>query len=51
MHLSEYETITKINNNGFFKKKTEIDDDTFFMWKMELKKELPTFWENMDGLP
>jgi len=50
MHLSEYELISKENNNGFFKKKTDIDDDTFFMWKMELEKELPNFWEKMNSI-
>jgi hypothetical protein len=25
----------------------DIDDNTFIMWKSELKKELPSFWEVM----
>ncbi len=24
-----------------------IDDDTFNMWKSELQKELPSFWDSM----
>ncbi len=50
MHLNEYEIVTKQEDNSFFKKEVEIDDDTFFMWKMELKKELSTFWEKMGGI-
>ena len=25
----------------------EIDESTFIMWKSELQKELPSFWESM----
>jgi hypothetical protein len=49
MHLSEYQIISKENDEVFLKKETEVDDDTFFMWKMELKKELPNFWEKMNS--
>ena len=33
--------IKNINNE-------EIDDPTFTLWKSELEKELPMFWESMD---
>jgi hypothetical protein len=26
----------------------EIDESTFIMWKSELQKELPSFWEIMN---
>lgn len=29
------------------KNEVEIDDHTFDMWKTELQKELPEFWESM----
>ena len=29
------------------KQGTELDDSTFNMWKSELQKELPSFWESM----
>jgi len=28
-------------------RKNDIDDSTFFMWKSELQKELPSFWESI----
>ncbi len=31
------------------KRKGEIDDHTFDMWKSELQKDLPDFWESMSG--
>jgi len=34
-----------IKNN----KDIELDDSTFNMWKNELEKELPGFWESMNG--
>ncbi len=50
MHLREYKTILKQNKNSFFGREAELDEDTFFMWKEELQKELPTFWEDMGGI-
>ena len=40
---------TKDARANFFKnsKEIELDDSTFNMWKSELEKELPTFWESM----
>jgi hypothetical protein len=29
------------------RKRYEIDDTTFFTWKSELQKELPSFWQSM----
>jgi len=36
---------------NFFKNNREIemDDQTFNTWKSELQKELPNFWESMNG--
>jgi len=36
---------------NFFKnnKEGELDDFTFNMWKSELQKELPDFWEEMNN--
>jgi len=28
--------------------KEELDDPTFNLWKLNLQKELPIFWESMD---
>ena len=32
------------------RKEGEIDDFTFHVWKSELQKELPSFWEEMKGV-
>ena len=29
------------------KNESDIDENTFNMWKSELQKELPSFWESM----
>ena len=35
---------------GIIKKDTEeLDDSTFNVWKSELQKELPSFWEEMNS--
>jgi len=39
------ENHTKFFRNG--KREGEIDDPTFTIWKTELQKELPSFWESM----
>ncbi len=31
------------------RKVEELDDYTFDLWKNELKKELPVFWESMNN--
>ncbi len=28
--------------------KEDLDDSTFSLWKLELQKELPMFWESME---
>ena len=33
------------------KKESQIDDRTFDIWKSELQKELPSFWEEMIHRP
>jgi len=42
------ENRTKFLRNG--KREREIDDSTFTTWKLELEKELPSFWESMTKL-
>jgi len=32
---------------GSYKKEEKLDDKTFSIWKSELLKELPSFWESM----
>ncbi len=32
------------------KREEDIDDFTFHIWKSELQKELPSFWESLIGL-
>jgi hypothetical protein len=34
---------------GMIKREEELDDSTFNDWKSELEKELPSFWEEMNG--
>jgi len=31
----------------FIKNEAELDEPTFDSWKLELQKELPTFWASM----
>ena len=33
---------------GIIKKEEELDESTFDLWKTELEKELPAFWEEMN---
>jgi len=39
----------EVRTNFFknIKKEGDIDDVTFGVWKSELQKELPSFWESM----
>jgi hypothetical protein len=32
---------------GNYKKEEKLDENTFNIWKSELLKELPAFWESM----
>lgn len=34
---------------GSYKRDEKLDDETFNVWKTELLKELPSFWESMSG--
>lgn len=44
-HLFNHELHTYLIKNV---NKGELDDSTFGLWKLELQKELPMFWESMD---
>ncbi len=33
---------------GIIKKEEELDEPTFNLWKSELQKELPSFWQEMN---
>mgnify|MGYP005843359289 CR=1 FL=1 len=44
-HLYNNELHTYLNKET---NKEELDDFTFNLWKLELKKELPNFWESME---
>lgn len=46
MHIEKLLDISK--EESFFRNEVEINDSTFLLWKEELQKELPTFWESMD---
>jgi hypothetical protein len=43
MHMSN-----NVQNLNKDKINREIDESTFIMWKSELQKELPSFWEIMN---
>ena len=34
---------------GIIKREEELDESTFNVWKSELQKELPVFWEEMNS--
>jgi len=38
---------TRTSFLGNYKKEEKLDDNTFSIWKSELLKELPSFWESM----
>ena len=38
----------QINNNSQNKFNEDIDESTFILWKSELQKELPSFWETLN---
>jgi hypothetical protein len=44
-HLFNHELHTYLIKNV---NKEELDDSTFSVWKLELEKELPMFWESME---
>jgi len=43
---------TKETRANFFKNSKEhgLDETTFNMWKSELEKELPSFWESVNDI-
>jgi len=45
IHLFNNELQTQLIKN---KNQEELDDSAFTLWKSELQKELPMFWESMD---
>lgn len=50
MRLKENSKKTKEAHKTFFKglrKEGDLDESTFDIWKSELQKDLPTFWESM----
>jgi len=51
LHLKKYNDIKPKSRNGFFSYRNEdkLDDHTFKMWKSELEKELPSFWESVSN--
>ena len=51
MHLKENNIITPEAHSFLIslKREEELDESTFIMWKYELQKDLPNFWESMNG--
>ena len=50
MQLNKDKEMGNKNYKSFlksFKTDVGIDDSTFNIWKMELQKELPTFWDSI----
>ena len=50
--MKEINKKTKDVRKNFFKglrKEEYLDESTFYVWKTELQKDLPTFWESMTG--
>jgi hypothetical protein len=44
--LNESKLVLEEKRQKFFR--PSIDDETFLLWKDELQKELPSFWESMN---
>ncbi|MGF3554857.1 MAG: hypothetical protein ACQXXF_06250 [Thermoplasmatota archaeon] len=40
--------LSLIKNNIGNNNEDDLDDSTFDLWKIELKKELPRFWKSMN---
>ncbi len=50
MYVNQIEGMPKETRTTFFRSITsdhDIDEQMFSMWKQELQKELPSFWEEM----
>lgn len=52
MRLKKDNIVTPEARNFFknIKRKEDLDESTFNIWKTELQKDLPNFWESMTGL-
>ena len=53
MQLREFEGMPKDTRTKFLTniiREEDIDELTFHIWKSELQKELPTFWESISKL-
>jgi len=51
--LKDYNNVIQKTRSPFFRgirREENIDDSTFHIWKSELQKELPIFWEEMSGI-
>lgn len=51
MHMKD-DNIVTLEARGFLKRikiNEDIDESTFDMWKSELQKDLPIFWETITG--
>ena len=52
MHLGKNNGLIQNTRSSFFgiiKKNEDLDESTFDVWKSELQKELPTFWEEINN--
>jgi len=47
MHLKRYSMIFNNKSKNFFQKDVEFYDEAFNVWKEELEKELPIFWQDV----
>jgi hypothetical protein len=53
MQMDRNNDMLQDNRTSFFgriRREEELDESTFNNWKIELEKELPSFWEEMSGL-
>jgi len=52
--MRRFDKLQEDSRRGFFRniigENGELDEITFDIWKDELQKELPSFWEDMDGI-
>ena len=52
--MRRFDKLQEESHRGFFRNiigdDGELDEITFDIWKDELQKELPSFWEDMDGI-
>jgi len=48
MHIEKLLNLSINKEEDFFRNEVEVNDSTFHLWKEELQKELPNFWESMN---